>query len=88
MEGTVWDDSTGQPIENVQVLIQRTACGTLADSTGHFRIECSELPGDTLIVGFIGYQAIRWPVRIMPGRHYIVDISLKRVPARVMNGVF
>jgi hypothetical protein len=77
--GTVIDRSSGLPVAGAQVLISSTACGALADSTGHFTLACSGQPGDTLVARGIGYKTFRGTVAISPGRHYQAEIRLKRV---------
>jgi len=81
--GTVIDRSSSLPVAGAQVLINSTACGALADSTGHFTLECSGLPGDTLVARGLGYETFRVTVTISPGHHYQAEIRLKRVPPLV-----
>ena len=79
--GTVMDDSSGAPIPGAQVIISRTPCGAVADSTGRFTLVCSVVPGDTLVARGIGYESLRRAVTIIQGRYYVARIRLQRVSA-------
>jgi TonB-linked SusC/RagA family outer membrane protein len=47
-------------LPNASITIKRTKAGTLTNSSGYFKIDV--LPGDTLIVSYIGYQSVVVPV--------------------------
>jgi len=79
--GTVMDDFSGAPVAGAQVLISRTPCGAVADSTGGFTLVCSVVPGDTLVARGLGYETLRRAVTIIPGRHYMARIRLQRASA-------
>jgi hypothetical protein len=78
--GSVVDDPTSRPIRGAQVLMLRTGCGALTDSTGTFSLTCSEPPSNTVDVRAIGYVVLRHDVRIRAGRQYVAQIRLKPAP--------
>ena len=59
-QGTVLDKETGEPIFAANILIEGTNRGTVTDFDGKFSIEVER--GATLIVSYIGYEAV--PVQV------------------------
>jgi len=80
--GLVVDDATGRPIRGAAVLMPRTPCGAVTDSTGTFNLTCSAPPSDTLRVRALAYVELRHEVRIRTGRQYAAQIRLKAAPLK------
>lgn len=59
--GHVSDSASGQGLPKVSVLVQGTKRGSVTDANGNFRITASS--NDVLVVSFLGYRAVRVPVR-------------------------
>jgi TonB-linked SusC/RagA family outer membrane protein len=59
--GHVSDSASGQGLSKVSVLVQGTKRGSVTDANGNFRITASS--NDVLVVSFLGYRAVRVPVR-------------------------
>ncbi|SMO62901.1 SusC/RagA family TonB-linked outer membrane protein [Fodinibius sediminis] len=71
VSGTVVDDSDGQPLSGVNIIVKGTTIGTSTSADGTYSLE---IPSgqDTLMVSFIGYIQQEIPVN---GRNTI-DVSL------------
>lgn len=55
IEGTVKDESTGEPLPGVNITVKETTRGTASDADGNFNIEV--MPEDeTLVFSFVGYE--------------------------------
>ncbi len=56
IEGKVISDSTGKPLENVNVYLSGTTCGTTTNKSGYFKI--SPIPSGTqkVVASIIGYK--------------------------------
>jgi TonB-dependent starch-binding outer membrane protein SusC len=54
VSGLVTENSSGEPMAGVNIIIKGSAIGTTSDKEGRFSIEVSE--NDILIFSFIGYQ--------------------------------
>jgi TonB-linked SusC/RagA family outer membrane protein len=59
--GTVTDESTGEPMPGVNVVIKGTAVGALTGPDGKYSLTVSD-PNAVLIFSFIGYNTIERPV--------------------------
>ena len=55
VSGKVTDDSNGEPLPGVNILVEGTASGTITDNDGNYRLE---VPGNdaVLIFSYIGYE--------------------------------
>jgi hypothetical protein len=73
--GTVFDQSSGTVLENVNIRVKGTYNGTTSDELGHFRITLEGLPA-TLIVSHIGYETQAVPFTLKPAD----EVSIYLVP--------
>lgn len=71
VSGQVTDESSGEPLPGVNVVIKGTTTGTSTDSEGNYELDVQSLQ-DTLIFSFIGYQTKEVAIN---GRT-VVDLSL------------
>jgi len=72
VNGTVRDDSTGNPLPGVNIKVKGTTTGTTTNGSGHYSFNVPSLR-DTLIFSYIGYKTKIVPVN---GRT-TVNVSLK-----------
>jgi TonB-linked SusC/RagA family outer membrane protein len=70
ISGTVTDESTGESLPGVHVLVQGTDRGTITDINGKYNI--SAAPGDLLSFSFIGYEN----KEIQVGNETIISVTL------------
>ncbi len=71
VSGTVVDNSTGQPIPGVNVLIKGTVTGTSTDGNGKYQVNLSSSE-NTLIFSFVGYEA----QEITVGNKTVINVRL------------
>lgn len=55
VSGTVTDDSTGEGLVGVNVLVKGTVLGTITDVDGNFSMEVKSSPPFTLVISYVGY---------------------------------
>jgi hypothetical protein len=65
--GTVVDQSTGELLERVLVVVQGTELQAVTDNQGRYRIEAISPGQQTLQVSSIGYRLLKKEIRIEPG---------------------
>ncbi|MBL3655884.1 SusC/RagA family TonB-linked outer membrane protein [Fulvivirga sediminis] len=53
ISGTVLEETTGDPLPGVTVMLKGTSTGTITDGTGRFALEAS--PDDILVFSFVGF---------------------------------
>lgn len=63
LNGTVKDDK-GKPIAYARVMVKSTTIGTVTDSTGKFSLKTKGPGPDTLVVTFLGYTTLNFPVAV------------------------
>ncbi|UII25428.1 TonB-dependent receptor [Fulvivirga maritima] len=54
ISGTVLEETTGEPVPGVTVVVKNTSRGTITDGEGHFTVEAS--PDDILVFSFVGFK--------------------------------
>jgi len=74
VEGYIFDDITGEPLENVNISLKDSKLGTITDGFGKFKIIIRKLPV-TLIISHVSYETKYIVVRIEPLKE--LDIRLK-----------
>ncbi|MCI0690596.1 TonB-dependent receptor [candidate division KSB1 bacterium] len=79
IHGKVIDDTTAAPIAKADIVLEGTRRGASSDELGRFVLR-KILPGAYILrVRFIGYNAVRHPIRLKAGDSVAVEIRLKRV---------
>ena len=71
VSGKIIDNSTGEPVPGVSVLVKGTTSGTASDVDGNYQIDISE-PNPTLIFSSIGYTS----QEVIVGNKSVIDIGL------------
>src|SRR5699024_9301777 len=61
ISGQVTDNSTGETLPGVNILVKGTSAGTSTDAEGQYELTVESLQ-DTLVVSYIGYQAKEVPI--------------------------
>ena len=61
VRGTVTDSETSEALPGVNILVKGTTTGTSTDVEGGFTLTAPS-PNDTLILSYIGYQALEVPI--------------------------
>ncbi|MCD4791250.1 MAG: carboxypeptidase-like regulatory domain-containing protein [Bacteroidales bacterium] len=74
VEGYIFDDITGEPLENVNISLKDSKLGTITDGFGKFKINTRKLPV-TLIISHVSYETKYIVVRFEPLKE--LDIRLK-----------
>ncbi|MBQ3522043.1 MAG: SusC/RagA family TonB-linked outer membrane protein [Bacteroidales bacterium] len=60
LQGTITDDSTGEPIAGVAIVVKGKNTFASTDENGKYEIECA--PGDVLVFSFLGLETVEMPV--------------------------
>ena len=76
ISGTVFDASTGLPLEEATVQIAGTPIGAATDDQGRFALEHVTAGNVVLEFRFVGYETIREPVLLVPGGHQSLEVKL------------
>ncbi len=71
IEGIITDNTTGEPIPGVNVIIEGTTTGTVSDMNGYYQIEVPPGSG-ALAFSFVGYA----PERVPMGLSRIINTTL------------
>lgn len=61
IQGVIFDEKTGMPIESAAVYFDGTSIGTSTNADGEFRIQMVQGVTSPLIISFLGYQKIIIP---------------------------
>lgn len=84
VKGNVEDAHTKEPISFASVYLQNSKFGQTTDSTGNFIFSVSDFTEDTLVVSYVGYQTLKFPII-----NYANDTSFSLQLQRGVNsGVF
>ena len=71
VRGKIIDNSTGEPVPGVSILVKGTTTGTASDVDGNYQIDISE-PNPTLIFSSIGFTS----QEVIVGNKSVIDIGL------------
>ncbi len=74
VEGYIFDNITGEPLENVNISLKDSKLGTITNGFGKFKITTRKLP-ITLIISHVSYETKYIAVRFEPLKE--LDIRLK-----------
>src|SRR5687768_14864816 len=74
ISGRVHDASTNEPLPFVNIILKGTKAGTTTDFDGNYIIT-SSVPGDSIIISYIGYLQQSKPVKA--GTAQVINIQLK-----------
>lgn len=83
--GTVTDQSTGQGLPGVAVLVKGTTVGTATGNNGAYTIEVPE-SGNTLVFRFIGYQVVERAIGNASSINVALPIDNKQLDEVVVVG--
>ena len=72
--GTITDGDIGEPLPFVNIVFKGTSIGVTSDFEGNYSIE-TEIPGDTLIASFIGYE--KSYATVSHGKFQVIDFVMK-----------
>lgn len=74
--GTVTDQSTGEPLPGVNVIIKNTTKGAATNSQGFYKITDLEAGSYNILVRFLGYKQKSKQVTVNPNETATLDFSL------------
>ena len=57
ISGTIYDETTGDPLAGVNVIVKGKVIGTITDADGKFNLQVSDPPPFTLVFSFIGFES-------------------------------
>ena len=57
ISGTIDDETTGDPLAGVNVIVKGKGIGTITDADGKFNLQVSDPPPFTLVFSFIGFES-------------------------------
>ena len=83
--GEIYDHLSGEPLPNVNVVLQGTSYGTISSPEGLFLLRCNIDKPRQMIVSAIGYHTQRF--RIEPGMQVGIDIEMQE-KVNSLNEVF
>ncbi|MCB1059424.1 MAG: TonB-dependent receptor [Calditrichaeota bacterium] len=77
VSGKIKDQSTGESIPSVAVVVEGTNRGAAANVEGFFSIPNLE-PGDyTLVFNSLGYEQLRKPIKVKEGQNQNIDVRMQ-----------
>lgn len=76
IKGKIIDTTTGEPLYNISVNIEKTGVGTASDAKGKYHIKNITDGKHTIIFSAIGYQAKSEEIIVEKGKTTVVDIRL------------
>jgi hypothetical protein len=84
ISGRVWDDSTGTPLQNVNVFVSQTTLGCTTDQSGRFEIKNVPLGSFEIVASILGYtvQSVRASItgpKAFDIRLHPISINLREV---------
>jgi len=77
LNGKVIDDSTGEPLEFVNVAVSNTSIGTITDSKGKFSLDLPPNRNLTVEFDFVGYEKVPYTLNLKQGQRQTVNVKLK-----------
>lgn len=76
LSGRIVDETTGEPLENVNVFFAQTLLGTSTDTQGKFRITKIPQGKYRLVASRVGYQVQTLSVTVGASRSHVRDIAM------------
>ena len=85
-EGTIYDKSTGEPLQGVYVYMNGTSIYTMTDSSGVFTLSLEKHINASLIIRHMAYEqvVIENPYKQMPGKIYLEEARISFEEVRVV----
>ncbi|MBN1118804.1 MAG: carboxypeptidase-like regulatory domain-containing protein [Bacteroidales bacterium] len=80
IEGTVFDNDSGEPLPFVNVVFQSSTVGTITDYNGTYFISTNKA-SDTIVATCLGFESQKIPVRKNTAQH--IDFRLSSVSLRI-----
>jgi hypothetical protein len=92
IQGYIYDKSTGEPIENVNVYITNTTWGSSTNKEGYYRIHHLPQGVHELVVSCIGYEYVTNKINLKDGNKLNLNFNLNPViyeiePTRVEGSI-
>ena len=82
-KGAVYDNKTGEPLENVNIYFQDSKTGTITNDLGGFSIYTKKLPA-VLVVSHIAYETKNISIKSIP----LIDMEIRLEPkTSILQGV-
>lgn len=79
IKGRVIEQSTGAPLQNVNIYISGTTWGTASDKNGYFRISSLPAGSHDLVASMIGYESENKVITLKEDMLYQVEFKLKEI---------
>ena len=71
-------DTENNPIPGVNIVINKTALGTVTDYDGHFKLIIGNEPSMVLLlIRFIGYSSVDFEINTEKGYNYKLRVNLE-----------
>jgi iron complex outermembrane receptor protein len=86
--GHILDETTGEHIPFINILVEGTRIGTITDATGHYKLTNLPVGELVLIVAGMGFETTRQAVTVEARRTIQVDISVASLPIPLDEIVF
>lgn len=83
IEGTVTNESNGNPLPGVNVVVQETNQGAATDPNGQYRIDGVDPGTYTLQASFVGFATASQEVEVTAGETVTVDFALSEQATRL-----
>jgi hypothetical protein len=77
IEGRVLEESTGAPLQNVNVYISGTTWGAATDKSGYFAIKSLPAGSHEIVASMIGYEPETKNITIKDNAAYTIEFKLK-----------
>lgn len=77
IRGSVIEKETGEPLTGANVIIQGTSLGAATDLDGQYIIRSIPPGSYSLVVSYIGYNAVSIEINVLAGRTIEQDVSLE-----------
>jgi hypothetical protein len=81
LRGSIYDDSTGEPLEFVNVFLANTTRGSSTDAHGRFILSGVPMGMHDLVVSQVGYQRITLPIVLGPDT--LREMSFRMQPREI-----
>lgn len=83
LSGTIVDSQSGEPLPGATILLAEASGGTSAGLAGQFSINRMITGEHTIIISFVGYQAVTKTIRIEADRQISERIELAPKPVQI-----
>lgn len=76
VQGTVTDKQTSELLIGASVVVKGSAASMLTDGKGAFKLSAIDAGQYILLISYVGYETLEWPVLVQEGQIVKVNVSL------------